>query len=103
MAFCRWLSYKIGCEIRLPTEQEWEKAARGPEGFVYPWGNKYVSGNANIDETWSKAGPYSLKQTSPVGMYPQSMSPYGALEMSGNVWEWCANEAGSTRSTLILP
>ena len=48
VAFCRWLSHLLGYEVRLPTEQEWEKAARGTDGREYPWGNGYRSGHANI-------------------------------------------------------
>ncbi|MBA3534929.1 MAG: SUMF1/EgtB/PvdO family nonheme iron enzyme [Ardenticatenales bacterium] len=88
MAYCRWLSAKLGYEVRLPTEEEWEKAARGVDGRVYPWGNEYISGYANIDEGYDNAGPYYLQQTSAVGMYPQGSSPYGVLDLSGNVWEW---------------
>jgi formylglycine-generating enzyme required for sulfatase activity len=93
VAFCRWLSHKMGfdCEIRLPTEQEWEKAAQGTDGRDYPWGNKYVSGYANLNELRLNDGPYYLEQSNPVGMYPQGASPYGVLDTVGNVLEWCVN------------
>jgi formylglycine-generating enzyme required for sulfatase activity len=93
VAFCRWLSSKVGYEVRLPTEWEWQWAAQGPDGLVYPWGNKYIKGYANIDEKNSgiKDGEY-LEKTTPVGSYPQGASPYGVLDMCGNVWEWCLNE-----------
>jgi formylglycine-generating enzyme required for sulfatase activity len=93
VAFCRWLSKKLGLNVRLPTEWEWEKAARGMDGRGYPWGNEYIPGYANIDETAGKIGSYYLRSTSPVGMYcPQGASPYGVLDLSGNVWEWCLNK-----------
>ena len=91
VAFCRWLTDLLGYEVRLPTEQEREKAARGTEGFEYPWGKGYKSGHANINENYD-VGPHNLQKTSAVGLYPQGQSPFGALDMAGNVWEWCLNE-----------
>jgi formylglycine-generating enzyme required for sulfatase activity len=92
VAFCRWLSDRLGFEVRLPTEVEWEKAARGTGGREYPWGDGYRPGFANINETWGNAGPTNLERTTAVGLYPQGASPYGVLDMAGNVWEWCLNE-----------
>lgn len=94
LAFCRWLSAKLGHEILLPTEQQWEKTARGTDGRLYPWGNNYISGYANIDETEGRVGPYYLKQTTSVGIYPQGASPYGVLDLAGNVWEWTVTDFG---------
>ncbi|MCP4934076.1 MAG: SUMF1/EgtB/PvdO family nonheme iron enzyme [bacterium] len=92
VAFTRWLTAQVGYEVRLPTEQEWEKVARGTKGLTYPWGNEYRSGYANIDETLSKAGEWNLGQTTAVGIYPQGQSPYGVMDMVGNIWEWCLNK-----------
>jgi formylglycine-generating enzyme required for sulfatase activity len=98
MAFCRWLSETLGHEIRLPSEQEWEKAARGSDGREFPWG-EFRSGHANMNEQWGEVGPHRLGQTSAVGLYPQGASPCGALDMAGNVWEWCLNRYDEPNKT----
>ena len=98
MDFCRWLSHLLGYEVRLPTEQEWEKAARGTDGREYPWGDGYRSGYANINETRDKVGEYNLIQTTAVGIYPQGASPYGVLDLVGNVSEWCSSKYSKYRN-----
>ena len=98
-AFCRWLDAHLrakgllphGMVVRLPTDEEWEKAARGEGGRECPWGSSFEPGRANIDGTFDDAGPDYLRETSPVGLYPQGKSPYCVLDMVGDLWEWCLN------------
>jgi formylglycine-generating enzyme required for sulfatase activity len=81
-AYCKWMSAKTSKNYRLPTEAEWEKAARGTDGQSYPWGNEWVETRCN---SWES----DLQRTSPVGFFLQGESPYGCQDMAGNVWEWC--------------
>ena len=89
VAYCRWLSTQTGITFSLPSEAEWEKAARGSDGLIYPWGNTWDASLVNSSES-------GLQKTTPVGSYPKGASPYGALDMAGNVWEWCATQGGKT-------
>lgn len=85
-AFCLWLSQRDGREYRLPTEAQWEFAARGTDGRIFPWGNQWDPVKCNSAEEGS-----DFDQTSPVGQFPQGASPHGVLDMVGNVWEWCSD------------
>jgi hypothetical protein len=87
VAFCRWLSVRLGFEVRLPTEWEWQQAATGgePENHQYPWGPEWDGQRANTDDS-------DLHRTTAVGLYPHGASPVGALDMCGNVYEWCVNQ-----------
>jgi formylglycine-generating enzyme required for sulfatase activity len=81
MDYAQWLTTHTGQLWRLPNEAEWEKTARGTDGRIYPWGNSFDAKRCNTRE--GKKGDIA-----PVGTYSAGISPYGALDMSGNIWEW---------------
>jgi formylglycine-generating enzyme required for sulfatase activity len=95
VAFCRWLSKRLGYDIRLPTEWEWQQAATGGDkANEYPWGRDWDSEKANTTES-------GLSRTTAVGLYPKGASPVGALDMSGNVMEWCLNEYNKPKNVEV--
>lgn len=86
-AYCKWLASQAKLPINLPSDEQWEKAARGTDGSrVYPWGNDIPSQlHANFGN--------NIGTTTPVSSYPLGASCYGVLDLSGNVWEWCSTSS----------
>ncbi|OWA12526.1 serine/threonine protein kinase [Streptomyces sp. CS159] len=87
--YCRWVGQRLGGpDVRLPTEDEWERAARGDDGREFPWGEEYRTGLANLVDL-------GIGTTTPVGSFPDGAGPFGVLDMAGNADEWT--------STLYAP
>jgi formylglycine-generating enzyme required for sulfatase activity len=90
LAFAAWLATVTNLPWRLPSELEWEKAARGTDGRRFPWGDDFDPRRVNSHD----AGPFD---TLPVASFPQGLSPYGATDMAGQVFEWTSTAAGAGR------
>jgi formylglycine-generating enzyme required for sulfatase activity len=95
IAFCRWLSARLGLDVRLPTEYEWQQAATGADPHnVYPWGRDWDARCCNTVES-------GLNRTTAVGLYPAGASAQGVLDLAGNLWEWCLDKYDSPGDTAI--
>lgn len=86
LAFSLWLSEGTGDHIRLPTEQQWLRAMTGDNRWNFPWGNTWDSSRCNNSVEANSA------DTTPVTQYPAGASPYGVMDLVGNVWEWCLTQ-----------
>lgn len=91
-AYCAWRGGKSAGRYRLPTEAEWEKAARGADARYFPWGSAFDPGRLNH--------AYAAGGTTPAGAYPQGRSPYGVLDMAGNVFEWTSTPFSPSTATM---
>lgn len=88
VAFCLWLSDVTGEKIMLPTEDQWQYACQGDDGRTYPWGNEWDCTRCN-----NSVKPCQSDMTTPVRQYEgKNDSPFGVLDMAGNVWEWCLTD-----------
>jgi formylglycine-generating enzyme required for sulfatase activity len=85
LAFCWWLREKIHLKVTLPTEEQWQRAAQGDDGRKFPWGMGFDNNRANTEES-------GIRKTTPVDKYSAGASPFGVMDMSGNVYEWCLNQ-----------
>lgn len=99
-AYAAWLSEQTGCTYRLPTEEEWEKAARAGKDIIYPWGDDSPAKAKNANYK----GNGSFKAPSPIGSFQNGSNEWGLVDMAGNVWEWTSTtndkDAGSTFRTV---
>jgi len=99
-AYCQWLSARTGKNFRLPTADEWEKAARGADGRLYPWGNHLVPSFANINSSQALESR-GAHLWAPPGSFPEDCSVYGVYDMAGNVREWTATPWDETKRYIF--
>ncbi len=91
-AYCAWKGKKAGRSYRLPTEEEWEKSARGTAGQIFPWGDKWQPEYLNSGDRFG--------YTTAVDRFPRGMSPYGLYDMAGNVFEWTSSPWEKNKAVL---
>lgn len=91
-AYCAWVGNIAKQPTRLPTEAEWEKAARGTDARIFPWGNEWRSNALNSGDRFGS--------TTPVNQFPNGKSPYGLYDMAGNVFEWTASKWDDTKMVV---
>jgi formylglycine-generating enzyme required for sulfatase activity len=96
--FAAWLSIRLGVARRLPTEDEWEKAARGGLDAIYPWGDQSPLDGARAN--YSGNGRFAAP--SPVGSFAAGRNAYGLYDMAGNVWQWTSTPAGAGTGRKIV-
>jgi formylglycine-generating enzyme required for sulfatase activity len=87
--------------VTLPSDEQWRQAYVGDTGRDFPWGQDYLPGQANLDETWGGKEGFYLGRTSTVGLYLKGVAVSGALDMAGNIWEWCLRKDSDRNDTAI--
>jgi formylglycine-generating enzyme required for sulfatase activity len=93
MKFCEWITEKTGRLVTLPTDAQWQRAAQGDDNRRFPWGDTW-------DVTYCNTGSSDIRHTTPVTQYPQGASPYGVMDMVGNIQEWCLTDPGIGENSL---
>ena len=89
VAFCNWLTAQCGQTIHLPSEAQWERAARHVDGRTYPWGDDFAATHCNMRDS-------GVAQPASVGLFPTGNAACAAADLAGNVWEWCATQWRNT-------